>query len=106
MPTTGAHRCDDGVTMRATADGTEVPVVSGTDWARVDATANEDIARAVTVEPDAAPLLTGERLAVGRIVWPADVAATRRRSASARSNPLHGSGSRPAPCATGSRAAA
>jgi hypothetical protein len=58
MSITRARRRDDGVTVRATADGTEVPVVSETDWARVDAMTDEDIARAVADDPDAAPLLT------------------------------------------------
>ena len=40
---------------------------------------DEDIARAVADDPDAAPLLTDEQLAEMRVVWPGDIAATRRR---------------------------
>ena len=65
--------------VRATTGCAEVPTVSETDWARVDATTDEDLAHAVADEPDAVPLLAGERLAAGQIVWPADIAATWRR---------------------------
>jgi putative transcriptional regulator len=60
-------------------DGTEEPLQDETDWARVAAMTDEDIARAVADDPDAAPLLTREQLAKARVVWPADIAATRRR---------------------------
>ena len=40
---------------------------------------DEDIARAVADDPDAAPLLTDQQLAQMRVVWPADIAETRRR---------------------------
>ena len=60
-------------------DGSEVPLRDETDWARVDAMTDEDIARAVAEDPDAAPLLTDEQLAEMRVVWPVDIAATRRR---------------------------
>ena len=74
-----ARRRDDGVMVQIMDDGSEVPIVSQTDWARVDAMTDEDIARAVAEDPDAAPLLTDEQLAGMRVVWPTDIAATRRR---------------------------
>ena len=41
--------------------------------------ADVDIARAVADDSDAAPLLTDEQLAKMKVVWPTDIAATRRR---------------------------
>lgn len=79
MSITRARRRDDGVVVQILEDGTEVPIRSETDWARVDAMTDEDIERAVAEDPDAAPLLTDEQLAAMRVVWPADIAATRRR---------------------------
>ena len=79
MSLTRARRRDDGVVVQVMDDGREVPVESRTDWARVDAMTDADIARAVAVDPDAAPLLTDEQLARMRPVWPNDIAATRRR---------------------------
>jgi putative transcriptional regulator len=79
MSLTRARRRDDGVTVQIMDDGSEVPIQSRTDWARVDAMTDEDIARAVADDPDAAPLLTDEQLARMRAVWPTDIAATRRR---------------------------
>jgi putative transcriptional regulator len=79
MPITRARRREDGVTVRIMPDGTEEPLQDETDWARVAAMTDEDIARAVADDPDAAPLLTREQLAKARVVWPADIAATRRR---------------------------
>ena len=40
---------------------------------------DEDIARAVTEDPDAAPLLTDGQLAGMGLIWPTDIVATRRR---------------------------
>ena len=40
---------------------------------------DEDIARAVADDPDAAPLPTDQQLAQMRVVWPADIAVTRCR---------------------------
>jgi putative transcriptional regulator len=74
-----ARRRDDGVTVQILDDGSEVPLRDETDWARVEAMTDEDIARAVADDPDAAPLLTDEQLAKMRVVWPTDIAATRRR---------------------------
>jgi putative transcriptional regulator len=79
MPITRTRRREDGVTVRIMPDGTEEPLQDETDWARVAAMTDEDIARAVADDPDAAPLLTREQLAKARVVWPADIAATRRR---------------------------
>ena len=79
MTTIRARRRDDGVTVQIMDDGSEVPLRDETDWARVDAMTDEDIARAVADDPDAAPLLTDEQLAEMRVVWPVDIAATRRR---------------------------
>ena len=79
MPITRARRREDGVTVRIMPDGTEEPLQDETDWARVAAMTDEDIAHAVADDPDAAPLLTAEQLATARMVWPADIAATRRR---------------------------
>jgi putative transcriptional regulator len=79
MSITRVRRRDDGVTVQILEDGTEVPIQSETDWTRVAAMTDEDIARAVADDPDAAPLLTREQLAKARMVWPADIAATRRR---------------------------
>ena len=79
MTTIRARRRDDGVTVQIMDDGSEVPLRDETDWARVDAMTDEDIARAVAEDPDAAPLLTDEQLAEMRVVWPVDIAATRRR---------------------------
>jgi putative transcriptional regulator len=79
MPITRARRREDGVTVRIMPDGTEEPLQDETDWARVAAMTDEDIARAVADDPDAAPLLTREQLAKARVVWPAEIAATRRR---------------------------
>ena len=74
-----ARRRDDGVTVQIMDDGSEVPPRDGTDRARVDATTDPDIARAVAEDPDAAPLLTDEQLAAAKTVRPVDIAATRRR---------------------------
>ena len=74
-----ARRRDDGVTVQIMDDGSEVPLRDETDWARVDAMTDADIARAVAEDPDAASLLTDEQLAEMRVVWPVDIAATRRR---------------------------
>ena len=41
-----------------------------TDWARVDALTDEDIDKAIASDPDAAPIMTDEELARGRIVYP------------------------------------
>ncbi|MBI2073431.1 MAG: BrnA antitoxin family protein [Gemmatimonadetes bacterium] len=41
-----------------------------TDWARVDALTDEDIAKAVAEDPDAAPLLDAEWFKQARIVLP------------------------------------
>lgn len=79
MSLTRAHRRDDGVVVQIMDHGSEVPIESRTDWARADTLTDEDIARAVADDPDAAPLLTDEQLASMRVVWPADIAATRRR---------------------------
>ena len=79
MSLTRARRRDDGVVVQVMDDGREVPVESRTDWARVEAMTDADIARAVAADPDAAPLLTDEQLARMRPVWPNDIAATRRR---------------------------
>jgi putative transcriptional regulator len=79
MAITRARLRDDGVVVQIMDDGSEVPIESKTDWARVDAMTDEDIARAVAEDPDAAPLLTDEQLAKMRVVWPTDIAATRRR---------------------------
>ena len=76
---TRARRRDEGVVALLVDDGSEVPLRDETDWARVDAMTVEDVARAVADDPDAAPLLTHEQLAGMRVVWPADIAATRRR---------------------------
>ena len=54
---------DDGTVVQIMDDGSEVPLQDETDWARVDAMTDEDIARAVAEDPDAAPLLTDEQLA-------------------------------------------
>ena len=45
--------------------------------ARIDALADEDTARVVAEDPDAAPLLTDEQLAGMRLLRPTDIAATR-----------------------------
>ena len=74
-----ARRRDDGVTVQILDDGSEVPLRDETDWARVEAMTDEDIARAVADDPDAAPMLTDEQLAKMKVVWPTDIAATRRR---------------------------
>jgi putative transcriptional regulator len=79
MAMTRARLRDDGVVVQIMPDGREVPIESKTDWARVDAMTDEDIARAVADDPDAAPLLTDEQLAAAKVVWPIDIAATRRR---------------------------
>ena len=79
MSLTRARRRDNGVVVQVMDDGREVPIESRTDWARVDAMTDADIARAVAADPDAAPLLTDEQLARMRPVWPNDIAATRRR---------------------------
>jgi uncharacterized protein (DUF4415 family) len=42
-----------------------------TDWARVDAKTDEDIARDITKDPDAAPEFTDEMFAAARWVTPA-----------------------------------
>jgi len=76
---TRARLRDDGVTVQILDNGSEVPIVSQTDWARVDAMTDEDIARTVADDPDATPLLTDEQLARMQVVWPTDIAATRRR---------------------------
>ena len=70
---------NDGTVVEIMPDGREVPIESKTDWARVDAMTDEDIARAVAEDPDAAPLLTDEQLAAAKTVRPVDIAATRRR---------------------------
>lgn len=74
-----ARRRDDEVTVQILDDGSEVPLRDETDWARVEAMTDEDIARAVADDPDAAPMLTDEQLAKMKVVWPTDIAATRRR---------------------------
>ena len=79
MAISRARLRDDGVVVQIMDDGNEAPIESKTDWARVDAMTDEDIARAVADDPDAAPLLTDEQLAKMKVVWPADIAATRRR---------------------------
>ena len=79
MSLSRARRRDDGVVVQIMDDGSEVPLQDETDWARVDAMTDEDIARAVAEDPDAAPLLTDEQLAAARTVRPVDIAATRRR---------------------------
>ena len=79
MSLTRARRRDDGVVVQIMDDGSEVPIESRTDWARVEAMSDEDVARAAADDPDAAPLLTDEQLAQMRVVWPNDIAATRRR---------------------------
>ena len=79
MSLTRARRRDNGVVVQVMDDGREVPIESRTDWARVEAMTDADIARAVAADPDAAPLLTDEQLARMRPVWPNDIAATRRR---------------------------
>lgn len=70
---------NDGTVVEIMPDGREVPIESKTDWARVDAMTDADIARAVAEDPDAAPLLTDEQLAAAKTVRPVDIAATRRR---------------------------
>ena len=62
------------VTEKMVADA-----IAATDWAAIDAMTDEDIAQAVAEDPDAAPLLTDEQLAEAKVVWPVDIAATRRR---------------------------
>ena len=79
MSLTRARRRDDGVVVQIMDDGSEVPIESRTDWARVEAMTDEDIARAVADDPDTAPLLTDAQLARMRVVWPHDIAATQRR---------------------------
>jgi putative transcriptional regulator len=79
MAITRARLRDDGVVVQIMPDGREVPIESKTDWARVEAMTDEDIAQAVAEDPDAAPLLTDEQLAEAKVVWPVDIAATRRR---------------------------
>ena len=79
MVITRARLRDDGVVVQIMPDGREVPIESKTDWVRVDAMTDEDIARAVAEDPNAAPLLTDEQLSRIREVWPNDIAATRRR---------------------------
>lgn len=79
MSLTRARRRVDGVTVQIMDDGSEVPLRDETDWARVDAMTDADIARAVADDPDAAPLLTDQQLARMRVVWPHDIAATQRR---------------------------
>jgi uncharacterized DUF497 family protein len=68
MAITRARLRDDGVVVQIMPDGREVPIESKTDWARVDAMTDEDIARAVAEDPDAAPLLTDEQLAEAKVV--------------------------------------
>jgi putative transcriptional regulator len=70
---------DDSIGEQIMPDGREVPIESRTDWARVDAMTDEDIAWAVAEDPDSAPLLTDEQPARMRVLWPTDIAATRCR---------------------------
>ena len=74
-----AHLRADGVVVRIVPDGREVPIERKTDRTRVQAMTDADIARAVAEDPDAAPLLIREQLARMRVLWPTDIAATRRR---------------------------
>lgn len=74
-----ARRRDDGTTVQILDDGSEVPLRDETDWARVEAMTDADIARTVADDPDAAPMLTDEQLARMKVVWPTDIAATRHR---------------------------
>ena len=76
---TCTRRRGDGVVVQLIDDRSEAPLRDETDWARVEAMTDKDIARAVADDPDAAPLLTDEQPAGMRVVWPADIAATRRR---------------------------
>ena len=46
------------------------PYKDRTDWAKVDALTDEDIARAVESDPDAAPLLDDEWFRTARLVMP------------------------------------
>ena len=55
------------------------PVAGRMNSARIDAMTDADIARAVADDPDAAPLLSDEQLANMKVVWPTEIAATRRR---------------------------
>ena len=57
------------------ADGSEVPLRDETDWARVDAMTDEEFARAVADDPDAAPLLSDGQLVRMRV----DLACRHRR---------------------------
>jgi putative transcriptional regulator len=79
MAITRARLGDDGVVVQVLDDGSEVPLRDETDWARVDAATDEGIAKAAAEDPDAAPMLTDEQLAHAKLVWPVDIAATRRR---------------------------
>ena len=74
-----ARLCDDLVVVQIVTVGREVRIESKTDRARVEAMTDADIACAVAENPDAAPLLTDEQLARMRVLWPTDIAATRRR---------------------------
>ena len=66
-------------TMQFLDDRREPPLRDRTDRTRLEAMPDADIARAVAVDPNAAPLLTDELLARMRPVGPNDIAATRRR---------------------------
>ena len=57
--------------------GSQASLGDETKPARVDALADEDIARVVAEDPDAAPLLTDEQLAGMRLLRPTDIAPTR-----------------------------
>ncbi|MGI9041186.1 MAG: BrnA antitoxin family protein [Gemmatimonadales bacterium] len=48
-----------------------MPKASKTDWKRLDAMTDEDIARQIAKNPDAAPLLDEEWFAKARVVMPA-----------------------------------
>ena len=79
MPITRARLREDNVVVQIMDDGSEVPIKSETDWARVQALTDADIEKAAACDPDDAPLLTDDQLAKARVVWPTDIAATRRR---------------------------
>ena len=78
MPIARGRLREGGVVVQIMDDGSEVPLRDETDWARVAAMTDEEIERAAAEDPDAPPL-TDEQLAAVRVVWPTDIAATRRR---------------------------
>lgn len=51
-------------------NGSYEEAVSQTDWARVDALTDEDIARQIAADPDVAPEMTDDDLKRARVVRP------------------------------------